>query len=122
MPPAPRRTAARSRARRKARKNIAVGQAHIKTSFNNTIVAITDREGNVIVWKSAGGAGFQGSRKSPPFAAQVTAHARARQAMDTVPQTRAGCVQGPRSGRPPTCPLRPPWPVAHMRACNSPSS
>ena len=82
MPPAPRRTAARSRARRKARKNIAVGQAHIKTSFNNTIVAITDREGNVIVWKSAGGAGFKGSRKSTPFAAQVTADSCARKGME----------------------------------------
>jgi small subunit ribosomal protein S11 len=82
LPPAPRRTAARSRARRKARKNIAVGQAHIKTSFNNTIVAITDREGNVIVWKSAGGAGFKGSRKSTPFAAQVTADACAREGME----------------------------------------
>ena len=77
----PRRTAAatRGRTRRKARKNIAVGQAHIKTSFNNTIVSLTDREGNVIAWKSAGGAGFKGSRKSTPFAAQVTADLAARE-------------------------------------------
>ncbi|HUK98023.1 MAG TPA: 30S ribosomal protein S11, partial [Gaiellaceae bacterium] len=69
----PRRTATRGRTRRRVRKNIAIGQAHIKTSFNNTIVALTDHEGNVIVWESAGSAGFKGSRKSTPFAAQVTA-------------------------------------------------
>ena len=66
------------RGRRRVRKNIPVGQAHIKTSFNNTIVTLTDREGNVIAWESAGGAGFKGSRKSTPFAAQVTAEAAAR--------------------------------------------
>src|SRR6202012_4136406 len=63
---APRRP---QRGRRRVRKNIPVGQAHIKTSFNNTIVSLTDREGNVIAWESAGGAGFKGSRKSTPFAA-----------------------------------------------------
>ena len=73
--PAPRRP---QRGRRKPKKNIPVGQAHIKTSFNNTIVSLTDREGNVIAWESAGGAGFKGSRKSTPFAAQVTADAAAR--------------------------------------------
>src|SRR3954471_6260439 len=99
LPPAPRRTAARSRARRKARKNIAVGQAHIKTSFNNTIVAITDREGNVIVWKSAGGAGFKGSRKSTPFAAQVTADACAREGMEHGLQKVEVFGKGPGSGR-----------------------
>ena len=99
MPPAPRRTAARSRARRKARKNIAVGQAHIKTSFNNTIVAITDREGNVIVWKSAGGAGFKGSRKSTPFAAQLAAEAAARRAMEHGMRKVDVFVKGPGSGR-----------------------
>jgi ribosomal protein S11 len=67
--PAPRRP---QRGRRKVKKNIPIGQAHIKTSFNNTIVRLTDREGNVIAWESAGGAGFKGSRKSTPFAAQVT--------------------------------------------------
>jgi small subunit ribosomal protein S11 len=70
MSPAPRRP---QRGRRRVRKNIPIGQAHIKTSFNNTIVSLTDREGNVIAWESAGGAGFKGSRKSTPFAAQVTA-------------------------------------------------
>ena len=99
MPPAPRRTAARSRARRKAKKNIAVGQAHIKTSFNNTIVAITDREGNVIVWKSAGGAGFKGSRKSTPFAAQVTADAAAKKGMEHGLQKVEVFAKGAGSGR-----------------------
>ena len=74
MPPAPKR----ARGRRKPKKNIPVGQAHIKTSFNNTIVSLTDTQGNVIAWESAGGAGFKGSRKSTPFAAQVTADAAAR--------------------------------------------
>jgi small subunit ribosomal protein S11 len=69
----PRKSAARGRTRRRVRKNIAIGQAHIKTSFNNTIVALTDKDGNVIAWESAGSAGFKGSRKSTPFAAQVTA-------------------------------------------------
>src|SRR4030081_497563 len=70
------------RGRRRVKKNIPVGQAHIKTSFNNTIVSLTDREGNVIAWESAGGAGFKGSRKSTPFAAQVTADAAARKGIE----------------------------------------
>src|SRR5216117_2774392 len=78
----PRKTAARGRTRRRVRKNIAIGQAHIKTSFNNTIVALTDKDGNVIVWESAGSAGFKGSRKSTPFAAQVTADSAARKGME----------------------------------------
>ena len=78
----PRKAAARGRTRRRVRKNIAIGQAHIKTSFNNTIVALTDKDGNVIAWESAGSAGFKGSRKSTPFAAQVTADAAARKGME----------------------------------------
>ena len=78
----PRRSAARGRTRRKVRKNIAIGQAHIKTSFNNTIVTLTDAEGNVIGWETAGSAGFKGSRKSTPFAAQVTADNAARKGME----------------------------------------
>src|SRR5919198_1510031 len=78
----PRKTAARGRTRRRVRKNIAIGQAHIKTSFNNTIVALTDKDGNVIAWESAGSAGFKGSRKSTPFAAQVTADSCARKGME----------------------------------------
>ncbi len=65
---------AKGRQRRKVRKNIAVGQAHIKTSFNNTQVTLTDKEGNVIAWESAGSVGFKGSRKS----SASRAHARAR--------------------------------------------
>jgi small subunit ribosomal protein S11 len=96
----PRRQATRGRARRRARKNVAIGQAHIKTSFNNTIVALTDREGNVITWKSAGSVGFKGSRKSTPFAAQVTADACAREAMDQHGLQKVEVfVKGPGSGR-----------------------
>jgi small subunit ribosomal protein S11 len=93
--PAPRRP----RARRKAKKNIALGQAHIKTSFNNTIVTLTDREGGVIAWESAGGAGFKGSRKSTPFAAQVTADSAARKGMEHGLQKVDVFVKGPGSGR-----------------------
>ena len=83
MAPPRRAAATRGRTRRRVRKNIAIGQAHIKTSFNNTIVALTDPEGNVIVWESAGSAGFKGSRKSTPFAAQVTADAAPARAWST---------------------------------------
>ena len=94
--PAPKRPA---RGRRKVKKHIAVGQAHIKTSFNNTIVSLTDGEGNVIAWESAGGAGFKGSRKSTPFAAQVTADAAARKGLEQGPQKVDVYVKGPGSGR-----------------------
>ena len=95
----PRKAATRGRTRRRVRKNIAIGQAHIKTSFNNTIVSLTDREGNVIAWESAGGAGFKGSRKSTPFAAQVTADAAARKGMEHGLQKVEVFVKGPGSGR-----------------------
>ena len=72
----------KGRARRRVKKNVPYGLAHIKTRFNNTIVTITDTEGNVIAWESAGSAGFKGSRKSTPFAAQVTADAAARKGME----------------------------------------
>ena len=72
----------KGRSRRKVKKNIPVGQAHIKTSFNNTIVSLTDKEGNVIAWESAGSVGFKGSRKSTPFAAQVTADSCAKKGME----------------------------------------
>ena len=94
--PAPKRPA---RGRRKPRKNIAVGQAHIKTSFNNTIVSLTDREGGVIAWESAGGAGFKGSRKSTPFAAQVTADAAARKGMEHGVERVEVHAKGAGSGR-----------------------
>src|SRR5262249_61723220 len=70
--PAPRRP---QRGRRKVKKNIPIGQAHIKTSFNNTIVALTDRDGNVIAWESAGGTGVKGARKFTPVAAHVASGA-----------------------------------------------
>src|SRR5260370_30243558 len=95
--PAPKRPARGGR--RKVKKNIPVGQAHIKTSFNNTIVSLTDREGNVIAWESAGGAGFKGSRKSTPLAAQVTADAAARKGLEHGLQKVEVFVKGPRSGR-----------------------
>ena len=95
----PRRQATRGRARRRVKKNIAIGQAHIKTSFNNTIVSLTDGEGNVIAWESAGSAGFKGSRKSTPFAAQLAAEAAARRAMEHGMRKVDVFVKGPGSGR-----------------------
>src|SRR3954451_18817370 len=70
------------RPRKKARKNVSYGVAHIKSSFNNTIVSITDQDGNVLSWASAGNVGFKGSRKSTPFAAQMAAEQCARRAME----------------------------------------
>jgi small subunit ribosomal protein S11 len=100
MAPPRKAAAARGRTRRRVRKNVAIGQAHIKTSFNNTIVALTDKEGNVITWKSAGAVGFKGSRKSTPFAAQVTADACARDAIDNHGLQKVEVfVKGPGSGR-----------------------
>ncbi|MGI8595692.1 MAG: 30S ribosomal protein S11 [Thermoleophilaceae bacterium] len=90
---------ARGRGRRRVRRNVPFGAAHIKTSFNNTIVSLTDREGNVIAWESAGGAGFKGSRKSTPFAAQVTADAAARKGMEQGLEKVEVYVRGPGSGR-----------------------
>ncbi|MBA2428827.1 MAG: 30S ribosomal protein S11 [Thermoleophilaceae bacterium] len=90
---------ARGRGRRRTRRNVPFGAAHIKTSFNNTIVSLTDREGNVIAWESAGGAGFKGSRKSTPFAAQVTADAAARKGMEQGLEKVEVYVRGPGSGR-----------------------
>ena len=90
---------ARRGGRRRVRKNIPVGVAHIKSSFNNTIVTLTDREGNVIAWESAGGAGFKGSRKSTPFAAQLAAESAARQAQEHGVKKVDVFVKGPGSGR-----------------------
>jgi small subunit ribosomal protein S11 len=87
------------RTRRRERKNIAVGRAHIQSTFNNTIISITDVDGNVISWGSAGAQGFKGSRKSTPFAAQVTAEATARKAMEHGMKTIEIYVRGPGSGR-----------------------
>jgi len=76
-----------------------LGHAHIKTSFNNTIVTLTDRQGNVIAWETAGSAGFKGSRKSTPYAAQITADAAARKGMEHGLQKVDVFVKGPGSGR-----------------------
>jgi small subunit ribosomal protein S11 len=94
--PAPRRP---QRGRRKPKKNIPVGQAHIKTSINNTNVSLTDPQCNVIASESAGAAGFKGSRKSTPFAAQVTADAAARKGIEQGLQRVEVFVKGPGSGR-----------------------
>jgi small subunit ribosomal protein S11 len=90
---------AKGRARRRVKKNVTYGQAHIKTSFNNTIVTLTDTEGNVIAWESAGSAGFKGSRKSTPFAAQVTADSAARKGIEQGLERVEVYVKGPGSGR-----------------------
>lgn len=88
-----------ARSRKKVKKNVPRGVAHIKATFNNTIVTITDMNGNVISWSSAGNCGFKGSRKSTPFAAQVTAEAAARRAMENGMKQIDVYVRGPGSGR-----------------------
>ena len=93
------RKPARARSRRRVKKNISYGQAHIKTSFNNTIVTLTDTDGNVIAWESAGSAGFKGSRKSTPFAAQVTADNAARKGMEHGLERVEVLAKGAGSGR-----------------------
>ena len=85
--------------RRREKKNVSHGQAHIKSTFNNTIVTITDLDGNTLSWASAGNVGFKGSRKSTPFAAQVTADAAAREGMEHGLQKVEVFVKGPGSGR-----------------------
>src|SRR5687767_599405 len=89
----------KGRTKRRVKKNVPFGQAHIKTSFNNTIVTLTDPQGNVIAWESAGSAGFKGSRKSTPFAAQVTADNAARKGMEHGLERVEVFVKGPGSGR-----------------------
>lgn len=85
--------------RKKVKKNIPVGVAHILSSFNNTIVTITDASGNALSWSSSGRRGFKGSRKSTPFAAQLAAEDAARQAMEHGVKTVSVNVKGPGSGR-----------------------
>lgn len=87
------------RPRKRERKNVTAGVVHIKSSFNNTIVSITDMSGNVISWASAGGVGFKGSRKSTPFAAQMAAEKAARAAMEHGLRRVEVQVKGPGSGR-----------------------
>ena len=87
------------RPKRRERKNIEHGVAHIRSTFNNTIVTITDTKGNALSWASAGGLGFRGSRKSTPFAAQVAAETAAKAAMEHGLKQIEVYVKGPGSGR-----------------------
>ncbi|MDR7419476.1 MAG: 30S ribosomal protein S11 [Armatimonadota bacterium] len=87
------------RTRRRERKSIPVGIAHIRSSFNNTVVTITDPRGNVVAWSSAGTAGFKGSRKGTPFAASVAAETAARKAMEHGLRQIEVFVRGPGAGR-----------------------
>ena len=87
------------RPRKRDRKNVSVGVAHVKSSFNNTIVSITDVDGNVISWASSGAVGFKGSRKSPPFAAQLAAERAAKAAQEHGVRRVDVEVKGPGSGR-----------------------
>ena len=89
----------KKKVRRKEKKNIQHGAAHIKSTFNNTIVTITDLEGNTLSWASAGNVGFKGSRKSTPFAAQLAAEKAARQAQEHGVRKVDVFVKGPGSGR-----------------------
>ncbi len=87
------------RLRRRERKNISSGVAHVSASFNNTMITIADAQGNAIAWSSAGSQGFRGSRKSTPFAAQVAAEQAGRKAMEHGMKTLEVEVRGPGSGR-----------------------
>ena len=91
--------AGRTTRKRRVKKNIETGVAHIHSTFNNTIVMITDVQGNAVAWLSAGALGFKGSRKSTPFAAQMAAEAAAKSAMEMNMRTVAVTVKGPGSGR-----------------------
>ena len=88
-----------TRTRRRDRNNVEKGAAHIRSTFNNTIVTITDTAGNAISWASAGGLGFRGSRKSTPFAAQSAAETAAKAAMEHGMKTVEVYVKGPGAGR-----------------------
>ena len=85
--------------RKKVKRNIDKGQAHIRSTFNNTIVSITDEQGNIIAWSSSGKVGYKGSRKSTPFAAQLAAEDAAKQAMEQGVKEVEIYVKGPGSGR-----------------------
>ena len=91
--------AAARKPRKKEKKNIALGQAHIKSTFNNTIVSITDPQGQVISWASSGAVGFKGSRKSTPFAAQVAAEKAGRVAVECGIKNLEVRIKGPGPGR-----------------------
>src|SRR5919109_829939 len=95
----PAAAAANARLRRRERKNITSGVAHVNSSFNNTVITITDAQGNAIAWSSAGGMGFKGSRKSTPYAAQVAAEDAGRKAQEHGMRVLEINVKGPGSGR-----------------------
>jgi len=88
-----------ARTKKRERKNIESGIAHIKSTFNNTVVTITDTKGNTLAWASAGGVGFKGSRKSTPFAAQMAAEKSAKEAMEHGLKEVEVMVKGPGAGR-----------------------
>jgi small subunit ribosomal protein S11 len=98
-PPSGEKKGGSVRPKKKSRKDVSTGIAHIQSTFNNTIVTITDLQGNVISWSSAGARGFKGSRKSTPFAAQIAAEDAARKAQEHGMRTVAIFVKGPGSGR-----------------------
>ena len=91
--------AASARVRKKVKKNVAEGIAHVHASFNNTIITITDRQGNALSWATSGGAGFKGSRKSTPFAAQVAAEAAGKVAVECGVKILEVRIKGPGPGR-----------------------
>ena len=93
------KASATARVKKRLRKNVAVGVAHVNATFNNTIIAITDLQGNVVSWSSAGAHGFKGSRKSTPYAAQVTAEHVGKAAQENGVKTINVLVKGPGSGR-----------------------
>jgi small subunit ribosomal protein S11 len=93
------KAASASRVRKKVKKNISEGIAHIHASFNNTIITITDRQGNALSWATSGGAGFKGSRKSTPFAAQVASEAAGRAAQECGVKNLEVRIKGPGPGR-----------------------
>jgi len=90
---------AASKVKKRVKKNVAEGVAHIQASFNNTVITITDRQGNVLSWATAGGAGFRGSRKSTPFAAQVASDKAGRAAQEFGVKALEIRVKGPGPGR-----------------------
>ena len=92
-------TKAAAKVRKKVKKNVAEGIAHIHASFNNTIITITDRQGNALSWATSGGAGFKGSRKSTPFAAQVAADAAGKAALECGVKNLEVRIKGPGPGR-----------------------
>jgi len=98
-PSSQQQVAAQQRARKKVKKNIAEGIAHVHASFNNTIITITDRQGNVLSWASSGGQGFKGSRKSTPFAAQVASEQAGRAAVECGVKNLEVRIKGPGPGR-----------------------